>query len=806
MSASRHHIGPKLNPYLLPQRNLARMHITVPQGQGGDPGEQPSQNLFISGTTDTMINPTYSGLTAYSTFSGNWGTATTWSTEAVPVSGDKVVISPGHTVVYDVSGDAIITAVSVLSGATLSWSPTTNTRLTVVTLCNHPNGNLYIGMSGTPIASGVLAEVVIADVPLNSGEDPFQHWNGLVSWGKTRIYGQEKTSKPWRLTAEVTSGVTSLTFSGAPTNWWVGDTLVVPDSRRLGGADSNLGALPWEAGYQHVSETGVIASGQATTQVFLSGPMTYAHPGVLDISGNIVFYPHAGNLTRNVKIYSANPSGVRGHCLFVDDADVKIRGAEFRDLARTKVDEYLDNTAGTYGAITHYGTNQVGRYGVHLHHIHRRADDSVVFEFVGNSIWSTFNPQKWAIVAHDSPYGVISENIIYNVKGWGIGTEQGTEIGLTINNNFVVKSRGSSAAIGLSSPDSRGWTTDIGFEGYGIWFRGTPLLTFQGNVVADCLGGVGCFNTALSETITAAAGPLSTDGTSGINPYKIGWSGFSDNEVYGGPMMDGFTYWDAGSLGNTPQSGETFNIDDYRCWHVNSKGYSNYRVHRFNFNSPRLYGNIDHMYGGNGATGFYGADYVAEELTIKSGIVQGFITGLVASSQGSVQTVTDTIMACYNCVAVPTRWGTNSAINNRDRNIYLNNVLYLPLLSGNNNLYSGKCSISMAGHNLAAGDTNLMNNDRVYVSGHNRVSGANYRVYFYEAGRDEIVPQTQPSGASVPPDGYPSVVGSPVSGLTNIQCLSGNVNALASGICRMNSLPPAAPSSVSGILGLVEVI
>lgn len=806
MSASRHHIGPKLNPYLLPQRNLARMHITVPEGQGAEPGPQPSQNLYISGLTDTMVNPTYSGLTAYSTFSGNWGTAGTWSTQAVPTSGAKVVISPGHTVVYDVSGDAIMTAVSVLSGATLTWSPTTNTRLTVVTLCNHPNGNLYVGMSGTPIASGFTAEIKIADVPLNSGEDPFQFWNGLVSWGKTRIFGQEKTSKPWRLSAVVTSGATSLTFSGAPTNWWVGDTLIVPDSRRLAGADSSPGgALPWENGYQHASETGVIASGQTAAQVFLSGPMTYAHPGFTDISGNIAVYPHAGNLTRNVKVYSANPSGVRGHCLFVDYADVKIRGAEFHNLARTKVDEYLDNTAGTYGAITHYGTNQVGRYGVHMHHVQRRADDPVVFEFVGNSIWSTFNPQKWGIVAHDSPYGVINENVIYNVKGWGIGTEQGTEVGLTVNDNFIVKSRGSVGAVGLASPDSRG-TSDIGFEGFGVWFRSTPILTFQNNVIADCLGGLGCFSTTLAESITVAAGPLSTDGTMAINPYKVGWSGFNNNEVYGGGMVDGFTYWDGGARGNYPQSGVPYDINDFCCWHVNAKGYSNYRVGRFNFNSPRFYGHFDHMYLGNGATAFYGADYVAEELVIKSGIIQGFPTGLVVSSQGSIQTVTDTIMACYIGVAVPTRWGTAAPINNRDRNVYLNNVLYWPLLSGNNNLYSGKCAIAMAGHNLGAGNTSLINNDRIYVSGHNRVSGANYLLYFYEAGRDEIVPQTQPSGAAVPPDGYPNVIGSPVSGLTNIQCLSGNVNALASGICRMNRLPPAAPDSVSGILGLVEVI
>ncbi len=69
-----------------------------------------------------------------------------------------------------------------------------------------------------------------------------------------------------------------------------------------------------------------------------------------------------------------NPEGVRGHTAYFADAVVDIEFVEFRELGRTKagrLDNTLYNQSGDPRII---GRNQVGRYPVHLHHLHGPED------------------------------------------------------------------------------------------------------------------------------------------------------------------------------------------------------------------------------------------------------------------------------------------------------------------------------------------------------------------------------------------------------------------------------------------------
>ena len=787
----------RLRPLRLPGGGGIVQQYIGSMGAGGSGAPVQEQYFYLP--HDTVLNPTYaSGV--YSTQSGNWGTASTWSVNRVPISGDLVSISPGHTVVYDISGAGYIKAVGIVSGGTLKWKTDGNTSLVAVTIFNQEGGQLIVGNSGSPILSGFTAEIVFPDVPLDTVNDPFQYWNGVVSLGAARMYGQPKTSTAWRTSVEPLSGVVSLTFSGAPTNWHIGDQIVLPDSRQVSTAATEPGA----AGYISRTEVRTIVSGHNTAQVFLNSGLSYLHDAARDVSGTITFFPHAGNLSRNVRVFSANPSGVRGHMLFTNLGNYHLYNVEVRDMGRTLVYP-LNNTTGTYGNITHVGTNQIGRYALHSHHVTRWNYDPVT-DVNGCAVWDTVDAQaKWGVTIHGTTWSKCQNNVVYNKAGWGIGTENGAEIGLTINNNFVVGTGPVSGTTGMGAPDSRGWI-DIGFEGWGIWTRGMMLHTMRNNVVADCRGGWGTFLSQMPASGNWAAGPLSGDGLISLSPYAAGISGWSNNEFYGGQMVHGITIWDHGAIGKVLVSNTVPHVmDDLKMWHVRNRLYDNYRTSKLYWNSPIVRGNYALEANGQATnTAFFLADYMAVDFLITSGDIQGCITGVYAATNTSLMVVNHSILANYNNLTITNRWGANIGFLRDVRTIRYDMNLNIPLLSGDNSLGSGKAAVAFGDDLVGFNDANLIGLDTCHISGHNRVSGANYRAYFRVAGRDIVLPQTNPSGDPTSQPAYWQ--GSPVSGLTNIQNWSGNVNALASGICCGGALPPTSLVVVSGIDGLVEAL
>ena len=61
--------------------------------------------------------------------SGPWSDAATWEGGAVPAAGSKVLVRPGHSVLYDIVSDQAIRAVFV--GGTLRFATDRDTRLDV---------------------------------------------------------------------------------------------------------------------------------------------------------------------------------------------------------------------------------------------------------------------------------------------------------------------------------------------------------------------------------------------------------------------------------------------------------------------------------------------------------------------------------------------------------------------------------------------------------------------------------------------------------------------------------------------------
>ena len=153
--------------------------------------------------------------------------------------------------------------------------------------------------------------------------------------------------------------------------------------------------------------------------------------------------PHVGNLSRNVIIRSENPAGTRGHMIFMSRSEIDLRFVELREMGRTRMG-VLDNPEfNDQGQVTRLGTNPIGRYAIHFHHYfgpRKTQANGYQFTLIGNAVDGA---PKWGVTVHNSHYGLIQDNVVYNTHGAGIVTEDGTESFNVFDHNFAMRSQGS---------------------------------------------------------------------------------------------------------------------------------------------------------------------------------------------------------------------------------------------------------------------------------------------------------------------------------------------------------------------------
>lgn len=440
---------------------------------------------------DTIPNFTASP-TITSKQSGNWFDVSTWTQGRIPRINDVVRVEPGHVVKYDGASDSALAALGVKG--ILKFDTTKNTKLKVGTILVYREGRMDVGVKSSPIASNVKAEIIIADRPLatsvpdsdTSAYDPLQYGAGIVALGEVNMHGKAKAPTWSRLSKEPKAGHITLTLESTPSGWSVGDKLVLPDTRQTPITRISSRDTPKPIDLQ-LEELYISAISENT--ITLSRPLIYDHLGAYDTDGNLLALPHIGNLTRNIVIRSENPKGVRGHVMFTERAKVDVRYTSFIGMGRTTA-EPLDNTVIKNGEVTHIGTNQIGRYPIHFHHLMGPVNDSNTgYQFIVAGI-SIEDGEKWGITVHNSHFGFVDNNVVYNVDGAGIMTEEGNEKENVFSNNFVVKVGTMIESMykprygGVAGLDRSAGFGDFGYEGSALWFTGLDNYV-TGNVAAN---------------------------------------------------------------------------------------------------------------------------------------------------------------------------------------------------------------------------------------------------------------------------------------------------------------------------------
>ena len=664
--------------------------------------------------------------TVSSAGSGAWSDAATWSTRKVPGAEDRVMVGAGHKVVYDVASDVKIGCVDVRGQ--LSFKTDANTRLKTGNIMVWDEGAMEIGTPANPVAANAVAEVVIADQKIDRKMDPAELGRGIEVLGRLTMHGAVKLPTFVRLAEEPRAGQAELRLEQAAPSWKVGDQIVLPDTRQL--RENERGDA-----YKPQDERVAIASINGD-RITLATPLKFDHRGARDGNDKLEFLPHAGNLTRNVVVRSENPTGTRGHMIYMSRADIDLRYVEVREMGRTRMG-VLDNTEfNTQGAVAKLGTNQIGRYAIHFHHNFgpkQTPASGYQFMLVGNAIDGA---PKWGVTVHNSHYGLVKDNVAYNTHGAGIVTEDGTESNNVFDHNFALRSAGS----GEFAPRSGygGAAPDPGGEGAGFWFRG-PNNYIRNNVASNGdVFGFGLAAGALGNVRIPAfkGGDTSkSEETKLVDTTEMPVLEFVNNEAYGAIQSGVALGWNA-------------EIKNFRVWNSSRHGVTATPTDKLTIDTFTVRGDKSALANEfESPAGLWVGDYVAKSITVRNANVQGMRTGVTSPffntdqkpepgrGDGSM-TIENGYFRDYAGVVVGTAYRISSTTDRPVKVATVRSSVFEPMSGVSSGMFP-PAAISM-NFRMAPGDTQPR--DPIFVQDFNKKSGDNFKVYYSLEAPNNVAP------------------------------------------------------------------
>ncbi len=394
----------------------------------------PTPHVGHSAEANNLLNYVYPNKAdVCAVKSGNASDMTVWSQPLK--DGDNVWIPPGIDITYDL--DNPIRFGWINAEGNLTWGPGSYDMIvdTLVTM-----GDLSIGTITNP-AQG---SITIADNgDLNPTQDVELLSRGVITMGPLSIHGEPKTTMV-RLATHAKKGATALTLKTIPTNWRIGDEIVIAGAKTLCPAINGVQTC------QPEDETRKIAATSGNT-ITLDKALSLDHSGP-----EPALTVHVANLTRSFKIKNENeraPVHQRGHFMVMGQSSV-IKYTEFRWIGRTK--KSIPTLPASAFSPLLPTSNVKGRYSLH---IHKSGADSSAKHFVqGNSVVGS---PGWGFVEHDA-WVDFDSNVSWNAFGAGFVTEIGNEPGKWTN-NIAIRSQGLWPCVSKNFVNDDHWRCGTGF-------------------------------------------------------------------------------------------------------------------------------------------------------------------------------------------------------------------------------------------------------------------------------------------------------------------------------------------------------
>jgi hypothetical protein len=526
--------------------------------------------------------------------SGNWSNPGTWKGGLLPGANANVYIPQGITVTVDSTN--AVSLRTIRDDGTLQFVTNKNTSLLVDTIVVTDTGNLIMGTPSNPIQSNVQAEIEFADRgPINLNWDPHQFSRGLISMGTTSIYGAAVT--PYEaLAVSPHKGDTTLVLANQPTNWRVGDQLVLTGTNPLHNEDEAFQILGISGKDVHVRA------------------LNYDHIAPMGMS------VYVEDTTRNVVFESQDTTNIsrHGHVMFMHTDNESIFNAGFYYLGRTDKSRPIDDPQFDADGklIPGTGLNPRGRYALHFHH---DGIDSMSMPIMVEGCAVVGSP-GWGYVNHSSNVD-FEYNVAFNVTGAAFVTEAGDEIG-TFHGNMAVHSTG--CGFSEAGGTTRDAQQDFGAAGHGFWFQGAGISVEDNIAAGQADTGFMYFTRGLNQkglgvTQFLAANlvdPAIAHGQATIDVGQVPIREFTGNIAFAEP--NGFSIWR--NLLQADPTAESI-VDNMKVWNT-SRGFYLYHNAQFTVENSIVIGNP--RWGGYGIV----ADGATRGLTYLNDTVTGCTEGI----------------------------------------------------------------------------------------------------------------------------------------------------------------------------------
>jgi hypothetical protein len=484
--------------------------------------------------------------------SGPWSAPATWEGAKVPDARAKVQIRAGHTVTFDVQPRKDIRPTAVRSihvAGTLTFARDRDTLLEVGLIKIQPgddaseNGfdcdahlpNMKPGESrpalevGTPNQS--VPEEYTATIRLVyfDGMDK-ESCPAIVCCGGRMDFHGAPLHRTWvKLGGEAKTGSSGVTLAEPVTGWRAGDRVILTATTRQNKVKKTFRESTRDS---TATEERFIVS-IVGTKLTLDKPLAHNHKCQDAYRGEVA------NLSRNVVVESADPSGPRGHTMYHRNSAGSISYAEFRQLGKPGV---------------------LGRYSLHYHLVGNTMRGSYV---IGASIWDSGN--RWLAI-HGTNYLVVRDCVGYRSKGHGFFLEDGTEVYNVLDRNLAVQAFSTKPLPNQVIPFDKN-------DGSGFWWANC-LNTFTRNIACECDEYGYFFQAAKTADFDPVLPVLQADGSRGrVDIRTLPFVRFEDNESHcqrrhAFNLGGGVPFGEPNVGGIGPDENHPFVIRNYRAWNV----------------------------------------------------------------------------------------------------------------------------------------------------------------------------------------------------------------------------------------------
>ncbi|HEU0228604.1 MAG TPA: G8 domain-containing protein, partial [Arachidicoccus soli] len=457
-----------------------------------------------------------------------WSDASTWTSFGAtkPVAGSLVTIPADKYIILDESTPN-------LAGLTINGKlefADKNINLTSGWIL--VTGKFSVGSEAVPYTKQAL-------ITLNA-TNPNEQVMGMgtrgiiVMGGKLELHGTPPTKSSTKLNDNAAAGSTNLVLAD-PVTWNVNDQIVIATTDYY--SDPQFNAPPIRASAQRTQITAtagtsltigdglnaqrwgklqyLTSTGMSLTPGVLPANLPEGTPTVLDERAEVA------NLTRNIVVQSVDDNlwqdnGFGCHIMIMRSngvvGEAHINGVEIR-------------RGGQAGKL--------GRYPFHWHMLSYGSNATlpdVTGQYIRNS--TVNQSSQRGIVIHATNGAEVSNNVIYDVRGHGIFTEDASERRNVINGNLVLKVRNPLPENLLKFHES--WQGSRGSSGFWI---SNPDNTITNNTAVDC-SGIGFWLAFPSRTFGASASSGVT-----LNPSLTKFGTFNNNHAHSnqfeGIFLDG---------------------------------------------------------------------------------------------------------------------------------------------------------------------------------------------------------------------------------------------------------------------------